>query len=199
MRFFDVPSENLSEKTARWRSTWRMKDEVIHRETRKNTQSLTSLKVGHGGERATIGEQGFRGPDATRLVPARENIEFGVDEPPGGYGVIQSGMQKAWLAHGWVREPSSVHHRRAQFIHSNHVWAMPGLRNATHAVFGLSETSHEGSRRVKRRWRVKGRRLCEFKAQGKRHGSSRERKSRPIDHFRKLHPIRWAFSLVVVD
>ena len=119
---------------------------MIHRKSREQIESLTSLKVRHGREHATIGEQGFRGPDTTRLIPTQEDIEFGVDEPPRAYGVIQRGVQKAWLAHGLVRELSSAHRRRAQFIHSNHVWAMLSLRDAAYAVLGLSEVSYGGFR-----------------------------------------------------
>jgi len=118
-----------------------MSDKAIHRKTRK-IQALTSLEIRHSREHATISKQGFRGPDTTRSVPAREDIEFGVNEPPRGYGVIQSGVQKAWLAHGLVQELSSIHRRRAQFIHSNHVWAMLSLRNTTHVDFGLCLRSH---------------------------------------------------------
>lgn len=104
-------------------------------------QSLTSLKVRHGREHTTVGEQGFWGPDTTRLVPAREDIEFGVDEPPRGYRVIQCCVQGVWLAHGWARDLPSP---RAQFIHSNHVCAVLSLRHVTQAIPGLSEVSYEG-------------------------------------------------------
>lgn len=70
---------------------------------RKRTRSLTGLKVRHGRKHAAVREQGFRSSDTTRLVLARKDVELGVNEPSRSYGIVQSGVQKVWLAHGWRR------------------------------------------------------------------------------------------------
>jgi len=67
---------------------------------REKARLLTSLKVRHGCEYTTIREQGFWGSDTTGLVSARKDVKFGVDKLPRSYGVIQSSVEKVWLAHG---------------------------------------------------------------------------------------------------
>ena len=58
-------------------------------ENERGMRRLTIVEVGHSPQDTATCVQRPGFADSPRRVPSREQNDLGVDEPPGGYGIVQ--------------------------------------------------------------------------------------------------------------